>query len=147
MKGRLPVDATDRGIGVMTAWLGAVLGGAAGAGSALLIARAVGIDDSVADYGLPYQLLLGGGWLGAVLGSGLALRITKQGLALTASLILSALLAPPGLLAATSTDSGPGWPSTSEWLAGSTLYLILPLAAPGIAFLVAEALARRRAAP
>ena len=43
----------------MTAWLGAVLGGAAGTGSALLIARAVGIDDSVADYGLPYQLLLG----------------------------------------------------------------------------------------
>ena len=98
MKGRLPVDATDRGLGVVAAWLGAVLGGAAGTGSALLIARTVGIDDSVADYGLPYQLLLGGGWLGAVLGCGLALRITKQGVALTASLILFALLAPPGLL-------------------------------------------------
>lgn len=147
MKGRLPVDATDRGLGVLAAWLGAVLGGAAGTGSALLIARAVGIDDSVADNGLPYQLLLGGGWLGAVLGCGLALRITKQGVAFTASLILFALLAPPGLLAAIRTDSGPGWPSTWEWVAMSVLYVILPVAAPGIAFLLAEALARRHAVP
>lgn len=147
MNAGIPLDAIHRGLGILAASMGALVGGIAIGALALLGAKAVGLDESLGDYGLRYQLLLGGAWLGAALGCGLALRLTRQRSALTASVILFLLLAPPGLLAAVGTNSGSGWPSTWEWAAGLMLYVILPLTAPAIGFLLAEALTREQSAP
>ena len=140
-----PVSAVDRGLGILAAWVGAVVGGVAVSLSALLMARAVGVDGSVADYGLPYYLLLGGTCVGAAIGCYLALRVIGQGLAAPTSAILLALLAVPGVLAATRTRSGPGWPSAWEWAVGIMMFVGLPFVAPAIAAVLAEALTRRRA--
>ena len=142
LRGSHPVNATDRGLRILAAWLGAMVGGVVVGGSAVLIARVAGVDGSLADYGLPYQLLLGGACLGAALGCYLALRATRQGRALSSAAILFVLLAPSALLAARRAHSGPGWPSTWELAFGFLIFVALPLAAPAIAVLLAEAMAR-----
>lgn len=144
MTGDLAVGATGRFLGALAAWLGSIFGGVAGAGAGLLVAQAAGMTESVADYGWPYRFVLAATLVGAVLGCYLALRLARHALALTTSIILAPLLALPAFLAAVQTESGPGWPTTTELLLDAALYLVLPLASPVTAYLAAEPMARLR---
>ena len=122
--------------------LGSIAGMVAGGCLALLVARIVGIDQSVADYGPAYRITLGGVWAGGLAGCYIALRIAHDSLSVPTVLCLGFLLALPALVAASEGESGPGWASPGRILLYGALYVLVPIASPLVAYLLAG-LARR----
>ena len=122
--------------------LGSIAGMVAGGCLALLVARIVGIDQSVADYGPAYRITLGGVWAGGLAGCYIALRMAHDSLSVPTVLCLGFLLALPALVAASEGESGPGWASPGRILLYGALYVLVPIASPLVAYLLAG-LARR----
>ena len=122
--------------------LGSIVGMFVGGCLALLVARMVGVDQSVADYGPAYRITLGGVWAGGLAGCYIALRIAHDSLSVPTALCLGLLLALPALVAAFEGESGPGWASPGRILLYGALYVLVPIASPSVAYLLAG-LARR----
>ena len=122
--------------------LGAIAGMVAGGCLALLAARIVGIDESVADYGPAYRIALGGVWAGGLVGCYIALRMAHDPLSVPTVLCLGVPLALPVLVAAYEGESGPGWASPGRIVLYGSLYVLVPIASPLVAYLLAG-LARR----
>lgn len=122
---------------------GSIAGMVAGACLALLVARMIGIDESVADYGPAYRTTLAGVWAGGLVGCYVALRIAHDPRSVPTVLCLGALLAIPALVAASEGKSGPGWASPGRILLYGALYVLVPAAAPLVAYLLAGVVRRR----
>ena len=122
--------------------LGSIAGMVVGGCLALLVARVLGIDESVADYGPAYRITLGGVWAGGLLGCYITLRMAHDSLSLPTVLCLAFLLALPVLVAAYDGESGPRWASPGRILLYGALYVLVPIASPLAAYVLAG-LARR----
>lgn len=122
--------------------LGSIAGIVVGGCLALLLARVIGIDQSVADYGSAYLIILGGAWAGGLMGGVIVLRSARDPLTVPTIVCLGLLLAVPAVVAAYEGESGPGWPSTGRILLYGILYVLMPMASLPLAYLLAG-LARR----
>ena len=122
--------------------LGSIAGMVAGGCLALLAARLVGIDQSIADYGPAYRITLAGVWAGGLIGCYIALRKTHDSLSVPTVVCLGVLLALRASVASYDGESGPGWASPGRILIYGALYVLVPIAAPLLACLLAG-LARR----
>ena len=124
--------------------LGSVAGIVVGGFLGLLLARATGIDQSVADYGSAYRFTLGGAWAGGLAGCYTVLRTAHDSLTVATVLCLGPLLAVPALVAASDGQSGTGWASPGSILLDGAVYVLVPVASPLVAYLLAGLWDRRR---
>ena len=77
----------------------------------------MGVNESIADYGWPYRMALGGAWAGGLLGCYIVPRIAQDSLTVPTMLWLSLLLAVPALFAVLEGRSRTEWPSLGRLLA------------------------------
>jgi hypothetical protein len=114
--------------------LGSIAGMVAGGCLALLVARVIGIDQSVADYGPAYRITLAGVWVGGLVGCYIALRVARDSRSVPTVVCLGVLLAVPALVAGYEGGSGSGWASPGRILLFGALYVLVPIAAPLVAY-------------
>lgn len=129
---------------LLVASAGGTLGGIIlGGGSGLLTARALGMNESVADYGTPFYIAIGGAWFLGLLGCYLALVALHDPKAVPAVVILALLL--PGSAAV----AGPLASALARVFRTTfgtlveiavVLYVLLPMISPVVARLIAAAL-------
>lgn len=111
---------------------GILVGGA----TALLVARAMGLDESIADYGPPFYIALGGAWLFGLLGCYFALSALRDSKAVPTVGILALLLPGAAVIADPLALVISGWisPSFRTLITVATvLYVMLPLLCPAAA--------------
>jgi hypothetical protein len=115
---------------------GVLLGGAAAVGTA----RVLGMNESVADYGTPFHMMIGGAWFLGLIGCYLALSALRDPKVIPTVVILAMLL--PGSAAA----SGPLARTFARWFSlpfgtlitvGIVLLVLLPMLSPVVARLLA----------
>lgn len=123
--------------------LGAIAGMVAGGCLALLAARVIGMDQSVADYGPAYRTTLAGVWAGGLVGCYAALRMAHDQRSVPTVLCLGVLLAVPALVAGYEGEYETGWASSGRILLYSALYVLVPIAAPLVAYLLAGVVRQR----
>ena len=95
------------------------------------------MDQSVADYGPAYRITLAGVWAGGLVGCYIALRVARGPRSVPTVVYLGVLLALPALVAGYEGRSGSGWASPVRILLFGALYVLVPIAAPLVAYLLA----------
>ncbi len=109
--------------------VGILIGGA----TALLVARATGLDESIADYGPPFYMALGGAWLFGLLGCYFALSALRDSKAVPTVGILALLLPGSAVIADPLALAISGWisPTFGTLITVATVfYVVLPLLCP-----------------
>ena len=129
---------------------GTVAGVPVGGGFGILLARALGFRESVADYGPAFFITVTGACLVGLAGCYLALRLLRDSRALPTVIILAVLL--PG--AALSVEPmGKALAATFDWTfgvlipVGVVLYVCCPVLAPVVARLIAGLLPAGKSHP
>ena len=101
--------------------------------TALLVARAMGLEESIADYGPPFYIALGGAWLFGLLGCYFALSAVRDSKAVPTVGILALLLPGAAVIVDPLALVITGWisPSFRTLITVATvLYVMLPLLCP-----------------
>jgi hypothetical protein len=107
-----------------------------GGATALLAARVVGLDESIADYGSPFYMAIGGAWLLGLLGCYLALRCIRDSKAIPTVGILALLLPSSAVIVDPLASVLSRWisPTFGTLVTVATVfYVLLPLLSPIVA--------------
>lgn len=124
-------------LNALAATLGSLVGIVMGASLGLALARVLGIEQSVADYGSAFICVVGSAWLFGILGCYFAMRLVGDRRALLTALILVPVLAIPALLTATGGHADAGGWDFGSLVVAVIVEALLPVASPLIAYVLA----------